>query len=116
VWEALCARPFDFPYDRDLFELERTKAIAWTPQAPITDAPKSKVHGLYANGAFFGRDLCHQVFGPFDAEDVVFNSYPGGISVSRPSFPRMTEKVFGGAFKEGFHKIVSNNHMHELTR
>ena len=26
-----------------LFELQRTKAIAWTPQAPITDAPKSKV-------------------------------------------------------------------------
>ena len=26
-----------------LFQLQRTKAIAWTPQAPITDAPKSNV-------------------------------------------------------------------------
>ena len=41
-------------------------------------------HGLCVDGAFIGRDLCHQAFGPLDAEDVVFSSNPGGISVSRP--------------------------------
>jgi hypothetical protein len=55
-------------------------------QVPLSRL-KASLRRLCANGTFIGRDPCHQAFGPFDTEDVVFSSNPGGISVSRPSLP-----------------------------
>lgn len=53
-----------------------------------TQVPLSRLkasHRLCADDTFIGRDPCHQAFGPFEAEDVVFSLNPGGISVSRLS-------------------------------
>src|SRR5204863_9205369 len=53
-------------------------------------------HSLCADGTFIGRDLCHQAFRPFDAEDLVFSSNPVSISVSRPNFSACPKEAFGG--------------------
>jgi hypothetical protein len=55
-------------------------------QVPLSRL-KASLRRLCANDTFIGRNLCHQAFDPFDTEDVVFSSNPGGISVSRPSLP-----------------------------
>jgi hypothetical protein len=72
-------------------------------------------HGLWADGTFI-RDPFNQAFGSFDAEGIVFDLKPGGISVSRPSFSTWPKEAFSGAFKEGFHEIDSDSHIHQPTR
>jgi len=72
--------------------------------------------GMFTGDTFIGREPFRQAFGPFDAEDVVFSSNPGRISVSSSNFSARPKEAFGGAFKEGFNEIVSDSHIHELTR
>jgi hypothetical protein len=108
---------FDLGRPRELFHcLTGTLQVLIRYSEIYTQVPLSRLktfHCLCAADTLIGRDSCDQAFDPFDAEQVVFGSNPGCVSVSRPNLSAESKETFGGAFKEGFREFDSDSHIHQ---